>query len=421
MPKRTCSNCKQTKPGVKLCADDLLCPDCDAANENKLVELRTRTEQTSQSRTSNTRNKQLKKNPTSANSPSVDFPVEPMSGAPEGFAAAAAADLELQQTTTQPKTSYPTVEQNSSVATVLTTTDVSMEHQLASLRAEIQRQQSTMSLLQTQLSAVLSLLGIAEHDIEPANHEDDKNSSTLVNNANRATDQSSWSTVVAKKKMQKSTKNFQQSLIAAVYNDQTESKRRASSFIISGLSEDQQLSDAEQFLNLCRDEFNMQPAVVITKRLGRVQPNKSRLLLVVTRKADQAQQLITAAKQLRKSANQSVRDNIYISRNLTKAEADAAYQSRVRRRQAAARINDMPAVPQAQAGRNDALQFNQTNHINDISASLSLLTVASNPHAIIFPPSTNQSLQQPIDTAPMPMASRVDERQSGRQATWAQQ
>jgi hypothetical protein len=80
----------------------------------------------------------------------------------------------------------------------------------------------------------------------------------------------------------------------------------------------------------------------------------------------------------------------------------------------------MPAVPQEQAGRNDALQFNQTNHINDISASLSLLTVASNPHAIISPPSTNQSLQQPIDTASMPMASRVDERQSGRQATWAQ-
>jgi hypothetical protein len=174
---------------------------------------------------------------------------------------------------------------------------------------------STISLLQTQLSAVLSLLGIAEHDIEPANHKDDNNSSTLVNNANRATDQSSWSTVVAKNKMQKSTKNFQQSLIAAVYNDQTESKRRASSLIISGLSEDQQHSDAEQFLNLCRDEFNMQPAVVLTKRLGRVEPNKSRPLLVVTRKADQAQQLITAAKQLRKSANQSVGDNVYISRN----------------------------------------------------------------------------------------------------------
>jgi hypothetical protein len=165
----------------------------------------------------------------------------------------------------------------------------------------------------------------------------------------------------------------------------------------------------------------MQPAVVLTKRLGRVQPNTSRQLLVLTRKADQAQQLITAAKQLCKSANQSVRDNIYISRNLTKAEADAAYQSRVRRRQAAARTNDMPAVPQEQAGRNDAaLQFNQINHINDISASLSLLTVASNPLAIISPPSTNQSLQQPIHTAPMPMASRVDEWQTGRQATWAQ-
>jgi hypothetical protein len=159
---------------------------------------------------------------------------------------------------------------------------------------------------------VLSLLGIAEHDIEPANHEDDKSSSTLVNTHNRATDQSSWSTAVAKKKIQKSTKNFQQSLIAAVYNDQTESKRRESSLIITGFSEDQQHSDAEQFLNLCRDEFNMQPAVILTKRLDRVQSNRSRPLLVVTR-----------------------------------------------RRQATARTNDMPAVPQEQAGRNDAvLRFN---------------------------------------------------------------
>jgi len=42
MPRRTCSNCKQAKSGVKLCADDLLCPECEAANAKKLAELQTK-------------------------------------------------------------------------------------------------------------------------------------------------------------------------------------------------------------------------------------------------------------------------------------------------------------------------------------------------------------------------------------------
>lgn len=35
MPRKTCSNCKLVKTGVKLCADDLLCPECEYDNANK--------------------------------------------------------------------------------------------------------------------------------------------------------------------------------------------------------------------------------------------------------------------------------------------------------------------------------------------------------------------------------------------------
>ena len=75
--------------------------------------------------------------------------------------------------------------------------------------------------------------------------------------------------------------------------------------------------NTEQFQDLSRDEFNVQPAIVSTRRLGRVQPNRPRPLLVVTRTVDQAQQLITAAKQLRQSTKQSVGYNVNISPNLT--------------------------------------------------------------------------------------------------------
>ena len=144
-----------------------------------------------------------------------------------------------------------------------------------------------------------------EHDIQPINHEDNsKGASTNIDN-HATEDQQLWSTdstVAANMKTQKSRNNFQQSLIAAVYNGQTESRQRESSLSITGFAEDQQYSDSKQVQDLCREEFNMQPDIVSSRRLGRVQPNRSRL--VITRTVDQAQQLISAAKKLRQSTRQ---------------------------------------------------------------------------------------------------------------------
>ncbi len=39
MPGRKCVNCQLIKPGVKLCADDLLCPECSNENDRILREL----------------------------------------------------------------------------------------------------------------------------------------------------------------------------------------------------------------------------------------------------------------------------------------------------------------------------------------------------------------------------------------------
>jgi hypothetical protein len=42
MPKEVCWSCKVIKDGVKLCADDRLCPDCDRENERGLAAIRAR-------------------------------------------------------------------------------------------------------------------------------------------------------------------------------------------------------------------------------------------------------------------------------------------------------------------------------------------------------------------------------------------
>lgn len=230
-----------------------------------------------------------------------------------------------------------------------------IEEQVSLLCSEIRTQRGIISMLQQQLRSVLSVLGIAEQDILLISDESkatEKTISSQTDVAQRSDDQPTWNQKTAnaqppkepnqpeQKKPRKLVTNFQQSLIAAVYVDQSEQKRRESSLIVSGLQESKSESDKLVFTNLCETEFRMKPDIVSTKRLGRFQPTKIRPLLIVTRKADQAQHLIKKAKHLRKSSHKTVRESVFINRNLTKAEAEAAFCLRVQRRQMAAHHAD---------------------------------------------------------------------------------
>jgi hypothetical protein len=262
------------------------------------------------------------------------------------------------------------------------------------LQAEVQRQRELISKLQQQLCFVLTVLGVTEQEIQPTvnagSQQSNSNSVGKTSSAEQLTNQPLWTDVVAntqhshsyqQQKPPQHVTSFQQSIIAAVYADQSERKRRESSLIVSGLRESQTQSDKVLFTNLCRDEFDVQVDVVSTKRLGRLQPSKVRPLLIFTSKADEAQHLIAAAKQLRKSLNPDVRTSVYFNRNMTKAEAEAAYRARVQRRQATLhRTNNQ----QNQGARYDV--SNSSDEQSSIGISLSLLNIASNPNAIVPPP-----------------------------------
>ena len=122
--------------------------------------------------------------------------------------------------------------------------------------------------------------------------------------------------------------------------DQQTKKRRESSLIVSGLQPTPSRPDKSLFTDLCSAEFNIQPDIVSLKRIGHPRPDKIQPLLVTLRKVDQAQRLTSDARQLRKSTNAAVRNNIFINPNLTRAEAEAAYQARMHRRQAAQKRSD---------------------------------------------------------------------------------
>jgi hypothetical protein len=110
--------------------------------------------------------------------------------------------------------------------------------------------------------------------------------------------------------------------------------------IVSGLQPTPSRTDKSLFTDLCSAEFKFQPDIISLKRIGHPQPDKIQPLLVTLRNVDQAQRLISDARQLRKSTNAAVRNSIFINPNLTRAEAEAAYQARMHRRQVARERSD---------------------------------------------------------------------------------
>jgi hypothetical protein len=93
-------------------------------------------------------------------------------------------------------------------------------------------------------------------------------------------------------------------------------------------------TDADSFAAWCGTDLHITPNIVSTKRLGRIACGKTQPLLVVLFDVEQARQLTGSAKLLRRSLNETTRQKVYINPHLTRAEATAAYQVRVQRRQA---------------------------------------------------------------------------------------
>jgi hypothetical protein len=107
--------------------------------------------------------------------------------------------------------------------------------------------------------------------VNAGSQQSNNNSVGKTSSTEQLTDQTLWTDVVAntqhshshqQQKPPQHVTSFQQSIIAAVYADQSERKRRESSLIVSGLRESQTQSDKVLITHLCRDEFDVHAWVV---------------------------------------------------------------------------------------------------------------------------------------------------------------
>ena len=228
-----------------------------------------------------------------------------------------------------------------------TTDDEDLRRQLAELQNTVTKQCETIQKLSTQLQFVLSFLDIqqkTDNELELSATAWPPLSASLVGPRQATPEEqqnihqtTTLAEVVSRTvKSVSSTSEIQErrhELISAVYIEQNDKARRANSFMVSGLAENTIDSDCEQVITLCRNEFCLDLDVISTKRVGHSLVNKPRLLMVHVKSQEQAQRVIQSARQLRHSADTYVKSHVYINANLTKAEAKAQYELRMRRRQ----------------------------------------------------------------------------------------
>jgi hypothetical protein len=121
--------------------------------------------------------------------------------------------------------------------------------------------------------------------------------------------------------------------MAAMYVEQANKARRATTFVVARLPISSQQIDNQLVELLCRDEFGLEVKALSSKRIGRRVADKPRNLLVYVQSNQQAQETVGLANTLRRSTNVAVRTGVFINPNLTKAETKAQFEMRQKRRQ----------------------------------------------------------------------------------------
>lgn len=200
------------------------------------------------------------------------------------------------------------------------------------LMTQLKQQQEKVAALITQVSFILSFLGITTSS--SASVAAKKNGSGHADQTTQAEveREAAPTSQKAPSSVQCNLKNVMRQTI---HQENKMEARRAKTIIISGLEATSGLSDQDAAAKLLRVELDARPQIVFCKRLGRSAEGRVQPLLVALSRVEDAAWIVANAKQLRDSHVRAIRDNVYINANLTKEQSQEAYSQRCKRRAAA--------------------------------------------------------------------------------------
>jgi len=110
-------------------------------------------------------------------------------------------------------------------------------------------------------------------------------------------------------------------------------ERRNRNIVVSGLAEDDNLSDSAAFLQLCENYLHCKPLVIKCFRLGHRMEDRPRHLMIRLRDENTATELLKSARLLREANNPAVARKVYLNPGLARAAAKIAFEERQMRRQ----------------------------------------------------------------------------------------
>ena len=242
--------------------------------------------------------------------------------------------------------------------------DAPSRSEVETLREEVILLRASVASLEAKVSYLLSFVGAVDCEPTPTlvqTPADDNwttvgpnghpvKSSTTSTSASAITNGSV--TVTAAKsssKVLQSSDRLRQDIVAAVYVDMHEKKRRANNVILSGLPPSDSTDDRTLVSQLLETELQSKPGIRGCKRLGlNSTGDRPRPIQITLENQDDADYLLHHARLLRRSSSQEICDNVYINPDLTRAEAKAAYELRCRRREAREKLKKPQLNPAAQ-------------------------------------------------------------------------
>ena len=124
-------------------------------------------------------------------------------------------------------------------------------------------------------------------------------------------------------------------IVSIVERTVRDSARRKKNVIVSGLPENSNVDDKDSFLNVCTEHLSIKPYISSEDcvRIGKVNLNKPRRLLVHLKSEHMAAEVLTSAKKLRTCDDSYVASTVFINPDLSPSEAKLAFERRERRRQ----------------------------------------------------------------------------------------
>ena len=120
-------------------------------------------------------------------------------------------------------------------------------------------------------------------------------------------------------------------LLIALETEKLEREKRRKNVIVTGLLPVSGTSDSDLFSKFCEDNLTVKPFLLNCRRVGRSVPGKPRLLKVTLDSEHSVEDLIESSYALRQSGDPTAK-RVYINRDLTPMEAEAAYESRQTRK-----------------------------------------------------------------------------------------